>query len=408
MMLAPDPALPHRDDLLDDRRVAELLSGRLLDGEPVEACRRKFAKYRVGDGVRVVYRIAAGGRRHHIAARGFGPGASAAAYHRALAAAVPAPPLRAVVHVPELDAVFWTFPNDRRLTTLPLLAGRSGTLDRLVGRKSVTPRLVAYSAERSASAECADADGRVVAYAKVHTGGVAERERRRLEDARAAESDRLHVPRVIGTSALDGALAVEAVQGRSLEQLDEAELPEALRRLGAALATLHERSPLPSDRFERLDIERLAKAVSVIARARPDAGPIAAELLARLLGDLGDAAGPPVHLHGDANLRNAIFGDHRVTLIDFEDASAGPAAADLGQVLARLRVASMLGELSPATEDELAAALLDGYAEIRATPTARSLRWHTGASVLARAALPAVSRVRPSLLASLQPLLESA
>ena len=408
MMLAPDSAVPHRDDLLDGRRVAELLSGRLLDGEPVEACRRGFAKYRVGESLRVVYRVAAGGRDHHIAARGFAAGASAMAYHRALSAAVPAPPLRPVVHVPELDAVFWSFPNDRRLTTLPLLAGRSGTLDRLVGRPSVTPRLVAYSAERSASAECAGEDGRVLAYAKVHTGGVAERERRRLEDARAAESDCLRVPHVIGTSALDGALAVEAVAGRSLESLDEAELPDALRRLGCALATLHERSPLPTDRFQRLDIDRLAEAVSVIARARPDAGPAAAELLARLLGDLDDAAGPHVYLHGDANLRNAIFDDERVTLIDFEDASAGPAAADLGQVLARLRAARLIGRIPESTEAELAAALVDGYAEVRATPPDRSLRWHMGASLLARVAFPAVSRVRPSLLVCLSPLLEGA
>ena len=407
MMLAPDPAVPHRDELLDAGRVAELLSGRLLDGEPVQV-RRQFAKYRVGDGLRVVYRITADGGHHHVAARGFARGSSAAAYHRALSAAVPAPPLRPVVHVPELDAVFWTFPNDRRLTTLPLLAGRSGTLDRLVGRPGVTPRLVAYSAERSASAECAGDDGRVLAYAKVHTGGVAERERRRLEDARAAESDCLHVPRVIGTSALDGALVVEAVEGRPLEALDAAELPDALRRLGCALGTLHDRAPVPAERFERLDIERLAKAVSVIARARPDAGPVAAELLARLLGDLGDAVGPPVFLHGDANLRNAIFDDERVTLIDFEDASAGPAAADLGQVLARLRVARVIGALSTTAEDELAAAVLDGYASVRAAPTARVLRWYTGASILARAALPAVSRVRPSLLVSLPVLLESA
>ena len=267
---------------------------------------------------------------------------------------------------------------------------------------------MAYSAERSASAECTGVDGRVLAYAKVHTGGVAERERRRLEDARAAESDCLHVPRVIGTSALDGALAVEAVEGAALESLDEGELPYAQRRRGAALATLHDRSPLPADRFERLDIERLAKAVSVIARARPDSGPVAAELLARLLCELGDAAGPHVYLHGDANLRNAIFDDDRVTLIDFEDASAGHAAADLGQVLARLRVARVIGHLPATAEDELATALLDGYAAVRATPTARALRWYTGASILARAALPAVSRVRPSLLVCLPALLESA
>jgi aminoglycoside phosphotransferase len=401
VILARDPAVPHRDDLLDGRRVAELLSGRLLD-EPVVSCALRFAKYRVGDGLRVVYRVAADGVERHVAARGFAPGASADAYRRAVAAAVPAPPLRPVVHVPELDAVFWTFPNDRRLTTLPLLAGRSGTLDRLVGH-AVTPELVAYSAERSASARCAGEDGRIVAYAKVHTGDAADRERRRLEAARAANGDRLRVPHVIGASALDGALVVEAVDGRSLEALDAGELPEALRRMGAALATLHERTPVPGHRFERLDIERLAKAVSVIARARPDAGPVAAELLARLLVDRDDGAGPDVALHGDANLRNAIFDDDRVTLIDFEDASAGPAAADLGQVLARLRAARLTGE--PAAADEH---VLEGYAEVRPLPTPAALRWHTGASILARVALPAVSRVRPPLLRVLPELLESA
>jgi aminoglycoside phosphotransferase len=401
MMLAPDPAVPHRDALLDGRRVAELLSGRLLD-EPVVSCTRQFAKYRVGDGVRVVYRVAVDGVERHVAARAFAHGADAAAYRRAVATAVPSPPLRAVVHVPELEAVFWTFPNDRRLTTLPLLAGRSGTLDRLVGH-AVTPRLVAYSAERSASARCTDEAGRVLAYAKVHTGDAADRERRRLEAARAADGDRLRVPRVIGTSAIDGALAVEAVEGRSLEALDESELPEALRRLGAALATLHEHAPVPADRFERLDIERLAKAVSVVARARPDAGPVAAELLARLLVDREDGAGPAVCLHGDANLRNAIFDDERVTLIDFEDAAAGPAAADLGQVLARLRAARVTGELT--VDDE---PVLEGYAEVRPLPAPAALRWHTGASILARVALPAVSRVRPPLLRVLRELLETA
>jgi aminoglycoside phosphotransferase len=393
-MLAPDAAVPHRDALLDGRLVARMLSGRLL-ADPVESCRREYVKYRVGESLRVVYRVGP----HYVAARGFAPGESAGAYQRALATAVPAGPLRAVVHVPELDAVFWAFPNDRRLTTLPLLSGRSGTLDRLVGHPRVTPRLVAYCAERSASAECADEEGRVVAYAKIHAGDGADRERHGLEGARSADGDVLRVPRVMGTSALDGALAVEAVPGRRLDTLPADELPGALRRLGAALATLHGRSPLPAARFRRLDVERLAKAVGVIARARPDAGPAAAKLLARLLERRDDAGGPPVSLHGDANLRNAILDGERITLIDFEDASAGPAAADLGQVLARLRTAPVLG-----AED----ALLDGYASVRPLPGDAALRWHTAASILARTALPAVSRVRPPILRQLPELLEAA
>jgi aminoglycoside phosphotransferase len=401
MTLAPDPAVPQRDELLDERVVARALSGRLLP-EPVDACRREYAKYRVGESLRVVYRIEAGGRDHRVAARSFDAAAGAGAYRRAMAAAVPAPPLRPVLHVPELAAVFWAFPNDRRLSTLPLLAGRSGTLDRLVGRPHVTPRLVAYCAERSAAAECAGEDGRVIAYAKVHAGAGAERERRCLEAARVADGDRLRVPRVVGTSALDCALAVEAVEGRRLDTLDPAELPDALRHLGAALATLHERTPLPQTRFSRLDTERLAKAAGVIARARPDAGPAAADLLARLLATRADGAGPLVALHGDANLRNALLDGDRVTLIDFEDVSAGPAAADLGQVVARLR------GVRTTDEPTATAALIEGYARVRPAPPAAALRWHTAASLLARTALPAVSRVRAPLLRNLRALLEAA
>jgi aminoglycoside phosphotransferase len=399
-MFAPDAAVPHRDALLDERVVARLLSGRLL-ADGVASCRCEYVKYRVGESLRVVYRVGRGGRGgpYYVAARVFAPGDSAEAYRRAIATAVPAPPMRSVVHVPELDAVFWAFPNDRRLTTLPLLAGRSGTLDRLVGSPRVTPRLVAYCAERSASAACTGEDGSVLAFAKIHARDGAERERQNLLNAQAADGGCLRVPRVIGTSALDGALAVEAVEGRRLDTLPAAELPAALHRFGAALATLHERSPLPETRFTRLDVERLAKAVGVIARARPDAGPAAAELLARLLDRRDDAAGPPVSLHGDANLRNAILDDDRVTLIDFEDASAGPAAADLGQVLARLRANPV-----PGAER----ALLDGYATVRPAPGEASLRWHTAASILARLALPAISRVRPPVLGRLRELLETA
>jgi Ser/Thr protein kinase RdoA (MazF antagonist) len=200
---------------------------------------------------------------------------------------------------------------------------------------------------------------------------------------------------VIGAG--DGALAVEAVAGRRLDTLPGRELPAALRLYGTALATLHERTPLPEERFARLDAARLAKAVGVIARARPDAGPAAARLLARLLDRRPDE--PPVALHGDANLRNALLAGDRIALIDFEDASAGPAAADLGQVLARLRAAPVAGGER---------ALLEGYATVRPLPSEASLRWHTAASVLARLALPAISRVRPPVLRRMSHLLEAA
>jgi hypothetical protein len=404
--LARDAALPHRDALLDGAAVARALG--------VARCERTYAKYRVGESLRVVHRTGDGA---HVAGRSF-PDA-AAAYARALPLAAPVGPRPGVVLARELGAVLWTFPNDRRLAALPLLAGPGEALERLAGRPCAGTRLVAYAAERSATAACLDADGRVAAFAKVHAGDGAARERRATAAVHAALGDgspHLRVPRLLGEAcahtapAADearanaapspgearapDALALEALPGRRLDALRAGEQPFALRALGRALATLHGLEPPPGARFARLDPARLARAVGAIATARPPAGRAAAELLSALLGRHADAAGRAVCLHGDANPRNALLDGDRVSLIDLEDAAAGPAAADLGHVLAGLLCARVGGELPAAAEPELAGALLRGYADLAPAPPPEALAWHTAASVLARRALTAVSRVR--------------
>jgi aminoglycoside phosphotransferase len=383
--LAHDPAVPHRDALLSEDVVARLFA-------PAATCERVYAKYRVGESLRVVHRLDG---THHVAARTFRDGRSAVAYERARVAAVPAGPLAPVVHVPDLDAVFWTFPNDRRLTALPLLTAGSPALAELLGRPCPELRLTAYAPERSASAECRDASGRPIAYVKVHADGGAERERERL-----AAAGRL-APPVIATSREHGALAVAPVAGRRLDTLRGPALRDGLNGLGNALATLHATAPVPTQRFTRLDRGRLEHAAAVIGRARPDAARHAALALDSLIAE--ETSEPAVCVHGDANLRNAIAGDGRVTLLDLEHAAAGPAAADLGQLLAGLTTACILGRLTHAEERALAAALLDGYGSVPG-----DLRWHTRASLLVRVTQTAVNRVREDLLRALDSILEEA
>jgi aminoglycoside phosphotransferase len=380
--LVPDPRVPQRDELLDPARVASLL-GRT-------GGTRTYAKYRLGDSLRVVHCIDG----LHVAARSFPDGESDAAYRRALESAVPANGLPPVIHARKLGAVLWAFPNDRRLQTLPLLADGSAELAELVGRPCRT-EIVAYAAERSASARCLDEAGRLIAYAKVHAHGA--QEPTRLGAAAAAG---VRVPRVLAAS--DGALVLEPIAGRRLDTLTAGELPDALRGLGGALAALHA-APNPPKPFTRLDPERLARAVAVIARGRPEAGGPAARVLAALLEHPQHA--PAVCLHGDANLRNAILSDHEVVLVDLEDSAAGAAAADLGQVLAGLLTARVRGAIDERTERALGDALLTGYGD---RPAWETLRWHTAAAVLARVALPAVNRVRPELLPRLRELLSAA
>jgi Ser/Thr protein kinase RdoA (MazF antagonist) len=386
--LAPDPAVPRRNALLRPLTMAEVLSKRLHAGVPVDRCERTYAKYRVGESLRVVYRYEVDGVTRHVSAR---------TKRTSPAPAVPAP---------EVGAVLFPFPYDRKLPALPALAPGSPTLENLLGRP-VTPRLVSYAAEQSAAAACVGEDGRVLAYAKVQRD---DGERRGTEAL--AGQDAVRVPRLLAQAG--DVLVLEALEGRRLDHLDGDALDRALRSLGRTLALLHATPPsgpqghaaaaspaapagraAPLLRFSRLDPSRLATAAEVIARARPDAAAAADGLLAALIAHASER--PAVTLHGDANLRNALqLADGDVALLDLEHLSSGPAAADLGQVLA--------GLLTRRTD---ATALLRGYAEVAPLPDRAALRWYTAASVLARVALPAVSRFRPRALAQLRALLDA-
>ena len=141
--------------------------------------------------------------------------------------------------------MFWTFPNDRRLAGLRLLDGRSGALDRLVGRAVARTRLMAYAPERAATAECLDAGGRVLAYVKVHWDA-AERELANAEAAAAAvgpDDPHLRLPRVLAASLPEGALVLEPLAGRGSTGSPAPELGPALRALGAGARHAARRPP---------------------------------------------------------------------------------------------------------------------------------------------------------------------
>lgn len=198
--LAPDPAVPRRDALLRPETMAGVISQRLLAGVPVDRCERVYAKYRVGESLRVVYRYDG----QYVAAR---------------------TGKRDGVAAPEVGAALYPFPHDRKL---PALASLDTTAARLLGR-SITTHLVAYAAEQSATAECSDEHGRVVAYAKVG------RDDAELQGCELlAGQTAVRVPRVL--AAADGVLLLEPLHGNRLDTLRG----EGLHALGASLATLHQ------------------------------------------------------------------------------------------------------------------------------------------------------------------------
>ena len=209
-LLAPDPGVPGRDVLLDAGQMTDRLS-RLLgrDGPAgIDRYARGRAKYKVGESLRVVHEIEVDGASWIVASRTFPDGRSERVYERALAETREnGGPLRGVAHDPDLHAVFWTFPNDRKIATLPALLPATDTVSALLGRPIARTVLAAYAPEKSATAACFDELlGRPVAYAKVF-----------------ADPDELHASHRAHTAVFDGigashsALRVPAVLASSVD-----------------------------------------------------------------------------------------------------------------------------------------------------------------------------------------------
>ena len=412
--LAPDPRLPQRDLLLDEREVARRLSASLgLRGLlRVSSCERVRTKYRVGQSLRVLHRVRVEGRDYTIAARTFNAGESRRAYERAARVSVECAPLRAVLHDAELDAVFWTFPNDRKLAGLDVLREVPPAFARLFTPEWTHSRLVAYAPEKCATAQCLGEGSRVVAYAKVYAGDEGRqvfRTYRELGRQLKSGSSTLTLPRALVYDEARRTLLLEPVEGSRVADLDAEELMRGYRRLGAALAALHNlRVPEELPAFERLTHTRVSQAARVIGTARPDVRREVSELAAELERRYETNAAARVCLHGDVHAKNFIARGDALALIDLDQCAAGDAAADLGSLLASLIYGDITSGASQHSAKTLGEAFLSGYASARALPSTASLRWHTAAALLAERALRSVNRVRPEGLARLGELLAAA
>jgi Ser/Thr protein kinase RdoA (MazF antagonist) len=428
-LLAPDPALPARDDLLDPALVADLLSGSLGDGGPLDVSGVELVrvKYRIGESLRVLYRVTVAGRRHLVTGRMFTGGQSAAAHAKTAGHGTPpsggasggaSGGLRATALDIGRDTVWWTFPNDRRLVGLDAVLDPprlpAGLRD-AVGEWSASS-VVQYAPERSVTLKALDPGGRILAFVKCyapHTQDVARLATRYdfLASRLRAADPRLAAPRPLAHSADRGLLLLEPMPGRSWLELDRLSAVHAFQCLGRALAVVHA-TPLDGPvatglrRFGRLDLPRVTRSGALISQAIPEVAAAAGTLTDRL------AASPPpeqdqVLLHGDAHPGNVLVAGERVSLIDIDQAGTGPAAADIGSLLARLAYGEVLGESDRSMATLMASAFFDGYSQIRRLPDDQTLGWYAAAALLAERSLRAVNRIRPEALVRLSELIST-
>jgi len=320
-----------------------------------------------------------------------------------------------VLHEPDLHAVFWIFPNDRRLRGLELLRDDATPPRRLLGGRWARTRLVSYAPERAATAECRDEDGALVAYAKMYAGDAGRRSaaiHARLHDAlsdtRRAGATCLRLPRVLRYDDARRLVLVDPLPGRRLDALDSAERRAAISRLGAALAALHTLPAPDGPAFARFAPAHVHQGARLIGRMCPDAAHLAGRLAESLVRHARDAGPGDACLHGDIGMQNWMADGDSVSIIDLDQSVRGPAGADIGGVLANLRTWPLAGRLTPDEAATLADDFLAGYGAVRPLPSPSSIRWHTAAALLVERGVRAVNRVRLDLLPWLPTILSDA
>jgi tRNA A-37 threonylcarbamoyl transferase component Bud32 len=403
---AADPVIPARDMLLDPDSVAEQLSRISHDDTTIESCSLRRVKYRIGESLRVVYDVVAGGRNFVMSARTFPD--SALVFRRAEGDAERVLGMPGVAHDPLTNTVWWTLPNDRKLRNLGTLLDPPVRVRRSSGVAWDQSQLVEYAPERSATARLVDPHGQVSGFAKAY------RDRDVLDVAtqynRIAASiallDGIRTPRALGWARPDRIIVLEPMRGRVWTQLPIELRPVAMRQLGAALANIH---GLPTDfgrgPFQRYRLDRVRNSAALVAIARTDVATAVQQLGDKLVAAAPSPAGV-VCLHGDVHAKNVLFHGDQVHMIDFDQGGSGAAGADIGSMLASLMTAQLIDPDSGVRG--LGTAFLEGYNSVRALPNRSELQWYTAAAFVAERAIRAVNRVNLPTLAVLPELLEIA
>jgi aminoglycoside phosphotransferase len=401
--LAPDPALPQRDLLLDDQQMAARLSLLISRRGPavIDSCEKQRIKYRIGESLRVLYRLSVNGRAHLVAAKAFaGP-------YSETAVAISEISIRKSAQFVDSDigAAFWMFPNDHKIRHLFLLRNKPETLSLVPAGKWRRSEGVAYVPEKCATVRCLDRDGQTIAYAKMYATAEARSVYRTYFQLASACT---RVVKPLAYSEPYRLLLLDVVPGTRIADLKRQKLMAGFGGLAQALASLHS-VPIPGQlpRFQRHDPDRLRKCARIVGMARPDVARIANRLEDDLCTTVPPAE-PLVCLHGDVHPKNGIAANGLVTLIDLDQSAVGPAASDLGSMLALLHYNWRIGLLTRSRKRELASGFLDAYAGSRQLPSQRSLSWHTAVALLSERALRSVNRIRPEGLQHLSQLLDDA
>lgn len=268
-----------------------------------------------------------------------------------------------LIHLPEVEMILWSFPNDRKIHTLPASSHAA------LSTSSIPPNWVL--AHVGTGWQVADTKSRVMHYVGEHTctvqtsfelihssqdtrqtltifgkayyneeGAQTDLVMRQLWDSEARRSGRLGVARPLRYDTRLKTLWQEGIQGTTLEN-HSIETPASIPLLEKAAHTIATFHTTPLSNIPQItmaeQLSKLESVASVLMQCRPTCRPILVPLQDRLIEQAKIISlGPTATLHGDLHMKNLFLTHDRIALIDLDNVCEGHPGLDLGSFVAGL------------------------------------------------------------------------
>lgn len=384
--LPTDTRLPQLPIILDEAIMREKLQHHMFasDSEQtqfsVRQCEILQVRYKPGSSCMVSYRLdivntSTGESSEQIlCGRAVPEGRSQSKREKAEAHALVQPRFgKPLLHLPDIEMILWSFPNDRKMRTLPAVIAKAqqapeflpnwltahrGPEWHVVG---TTSNVVHYVGEHTCtvrtSIDLVNTAQRthqtMIIFGKTYydeEGAETERVMRHLWDSASRRNGRLGLAQPLWHDMQRKTLWQLGIQGSTLEAyaIENSESISLFTEAARAIAIFHA-TPLPSLRSVTIPnlIDTLGAVGSMLMQCRPSCRPVLAPLLARLTaqGKMVPAS-PTATLHGDLHLKNLFLTDGKIALIDLDNVCEGPPAWDIGSFVAGLLAGALARHVS--------------------------------------------------------------
>jgi thiamine kinase-like enzyme len=339
--------------------------------------------------------------------------------------------LAGVFQLPELEAVVWAFPNERKLTGLPVLLDTEALRGRYLpelfsdGISEMESEPVHYVPERSCTvrvnvslrAERTGDVGSRVLFGKTYClaeGEAAWHALKMLWESEARIKGRLSLSQPLAYQAEIKTLWQCGLEGKTLHQFDvrNRHFYELLAKAGSAVAELHRTQVTSVPLLTKTEIvSKLAASENLLSRLslkrRGELRSLTEKLMA--LSD-GIGKGPIATLHGDLHLKNLFVTEDRIVLIDLDNLSRGDPLRDLGSFIASLHYRRLVEGWGEETSGlEISGRFIEAYrANVDWEVSEPALNWYIASALIYERAYRCVTRLKVERLEILDELIELA